>query len=1047
MPGVNTISKSVSGFDPRSIPGCTLWLDGQDPLFNGTKPANGASVTTWKDKSGLGNDGVTAGTAPTYNSTSNSLFFNSTGAYSNISHSLPLVNRSVFIVASQNSSSSGTGFEGILVLASSGNDFSSSNAMTYTGRGSNAGQNASFGIYANSGDYLMSYLTNTTPLQYYIYSDIYASNSGTMYVNSSNVATDTTASPVGTATGYVVGGRYLGGVTYSFNGVISEIIVYKTTLSSSQRQAVEGYLAWKWRLEISPNFLPTSIPTPLLWFDAADATTFTLSGASNVSAWRDKVQNLSIAVSNATYSPTRVGNSVFFNNASQLVSGGACLYTNTTWTLPTQSNSIFVVSAPNRRAPTGDYVASFGMWTDYPTAANMLIMAQSASSDKEGNYYDFDYNGTNYNTDFVGSPVLTTLGDRRLDVIIGAAASTKIYTNNLENTYMANTYFGRTPYTNYIVQNTAIGSGPGNRMFSGYVYEILVYSGAITEQQRQTVQGYLASKWNLSNIPTSVLPQRHPFIQYTPTLRNLAPIDVPDCILWLDAADSSSITTSGANVTGWADKSGNANSVNEVSATAPTYSPISRAITFTCTNTNYLRGSIGTTYQDNATVFVVGSLTSNASATGTVRMFVLGSNDATDNSFVDQLNVVRQSSPSPILATYVATGDNPTGYATNLQTAVVTAYDTIFLYTNTSTYDGTNFTVNTLYNGNTQTYSSRTAAFSVIGGYTRYINKYSIGSFLTAAPAITNSFNGNINEIVVFSRVLSTSERQTVEGYLGWKWGLGTAQPTSAPFYKYQPSVALPFSPLAFSNCVAWVDASDRSRMAFYPGTSKLQAYIDKANNYSFSNYQGTSTYATTYQSNGIYGSNGSQTTNGTTGQEQTLWISGGIPSVSATAATTVIICKPDFLKTGILYANPLNFQALSPQFSALTLCQSVYPSEWYVLNTVGPGYFNFYNTSPTTTSINIMTSGTTGGSLFTNGTLQGSVSWSNYTAANQTWDLRIIDNVTRGFTGYIYEVIVFSKVLSTTERQQIEGYLAWKWGTQTSLPSTHPYKKFPPGM
>jgi hypothetical protein len=43
-------------------------------------------------------------------------------------------------------------------------------------------------------------------------------------------------------------------------------------------------------------------------------------------------------------------------------------------------------------------------------------------------------------------------------------------------------------------------------------------------------------------------------------------------------------------------------------------------------------------------------------------------------------------------------------------------------------------------------------------------------------------------------------------------------------------------------------------------------------------------------------------------------------------------------------------------------------------------------------------------------------------------------------WSGQIYEVICYNSALSTTNRQKIEGYLAWKWGIQTSLPSNHPY-------
>jgi hypothetical protein len=40
-----------------------------------------------------------------------------------------------------------------------------------------------------------------------------------------------------------------------------------------------------------------------------------------------------------------------------------------------------------------------------------------------------------------------------------------------------------------------------------------------------------------------------------------------------------------------------------------------------------------------------------------------------------------------------------------------------------------------------------------------------------------------------------------------------------------------------------------------------------------------------------------------------------------------------------------------------------------------------------------------------------------------------------------ISEVLMFNSTLSTTDRQKLEGYLAWKWGVVASLPAGHPYK------
>jgi len=48
-------------------------------------------------------------------------------------------------------------------------------------------------------------------------------------------------------------------------------------------------------------------------------------------------------------------------------------------------------------------------------------------------------------------------------------------------------------------------------------------------------------------------------------------------------------------------------------------------------------------------------------------------------------------------------------------------------------------------------------------------------------------------------------------------------------------------------------------------------------------------------------------------------------------------------------------------------------------------------------------------------------------------------------FSGDIAEIIVCSEQLDTTTRQQVEGYLAHKWGLQANLPADHPYKNEAP--
>jgi len=55
-------------------------------------------------------------------------------------------------------------------------------------------------------------------------------------------------------------------------------------------------------------------------------------------------------------------------------------------------------------------------------------------------------------------------------------------------------------------------------------------------------------------------------------------------------------------------------------------------------------------------------------------------------------------------------------------------------------------------------------------------------------------------------------------------------------------------------------------------------------------------------------------------------------------------------------------------------------------------------------------------------------------------------DHFSDFFRGRIGEIIwINDSVVTTDTRQKIQGYLAWKWGTEGNLPVGHPYKDNPP--
>ena len=137
----------------------------------------------------------------------------------------------------------------------------------------------------------------------------------------------------------------------------------------------------------------------------------------------------------------------------------------------------------------------------------------------------------------------------------------------------------------------------------------------------------------------------------------------------------------------------------------------------------------------------------------------------------------------------------------------------------------------------------------------------------------------------------------------------------------------------------------------------------------------------------------------------------------------------------------------------------SPYPTKLIVMLTMGLGGSNkvwavgLSGTDITgehienTTATN--TNATAGYSWFRDGALISSVNTGNNVSASSSTPLGIGANESATYsmdgTFNVYEILIYSSVLSTSQRQQVEGYLAWKWGLQSSLPSTHAYAHFSP--
>jgi hypothetical protein len=140
-------------------------------------------------------------------------------------------------------------------------------------------------------------------------------------------------------------------------------------------------------------------------------------------------------------------------------------------------------------------------------------------------------------------------------------ASNTIYRDGSAGTTVASS--GNFGYSNY-----GIGRAPGaaTDRHIGYVYEVLLYNQALSSNDRQSVEGYLAWKWGLN----SALLSNHIYRRAPNVTRPFSPLDLgSNLALWLDATDATTLTLSSSKVTTWFDKSGRG--ANSTLVNGPTF--------------------------------------------------------------------------------------------------------------------------------------------------------------------------------------------------------------------------------------------------------------------------------------------------------------------------------------------------------------------------------------------------------------------------------------------------------------------------------------------
>ena len=701
------------------------------------------------------------------------------------------------------------------------------------------------------------------------------------------------------------------------------------------------------------TFNPTYIAGCSIWLDGADTSSnsMTFSSSSNLSVWKDKSgSSNNFSASGTVANITDGGYSVV-----SFPSGGVMTSTNS---VSVSSNSaLFVVSK----------------LTSIPNGVGRIVEFPNISSGDFAVRYNSPSNG------LIGTP--TVAGNNSNDF-----ANNKYFVNGVFNPNYTLSSFSNV----YTLIDSMISTGSGtstiklsdnvyNQYFVGNIAEFIYYpNGGLTNSQRRQVEMYLASKWGLG----------------TP-LSTFSPANISSLSLWFDAADTSTISSNGSNITTWKNKGNSGvNALSNASYTTAT------------TGVNTLNGLNVVTWPSSSQMML--------------------SNLVLSNQAKSVFTVFRLTSGTivmPITSTVNYGYQMYTSYGSGLwyyRISAITGINDYVRYSNSTNISNTAILVDGV---------NSTSSSSNIGllNATSQSLDFNVGanSFLTSAQLYTLNNASyttvyDLAELIFYDGALTTAQRQQVEGYLAWKWGIYSNLPSTHPSYYSPPAAQVTFTPAQLSSLILWLDAADSSTITL--SSSTVTQWRDKS----------------------IY--NGLMTSGSPTYSSTRL---NSLPAITTTTATPTYmtgsfgngLASTQYYTLFFVFNYTAYSGGSSRLFGMAASGNNDYQYSGFncsLANTGSPIAFTFQNCSGSI-SPNSFTS-STGPTIVT-------VTVSGNTIIPSAFG---IGTPSFGQSGNSLgadwsEVLIFNTTLTTAQQNQVEGYLAWKWGLQGSLPSSHPYYKISP--
>jgi hypothetical protein len=328
-----------------------------------------------------------------------------------------------------------------------------------------------------------------------------------------------------------------------------------------------------------------------------------------------------------------------------------------------------------------------------------------------------------------------------------------------------------------------------------------------------------------------------------------------------------------------------------------------------------------------------------------------------------------------------------------------------------------------LTNGTSNTFTQTSNYVTANSNYP--VNRFAMGGYSSTFVGSRN-FYGTIYEILLYSKVLTTNERQQVEGYLAKKWGLSVPSRIQTP--------------LSIPGCSVWFDGADTTTITGNPVT----AWRDKSGN----NWNATTLRGSAPGRISVNGSN----------------------AVSFSASSTLTVSNVTFSSVQsraifavyrVLTSAPNYISWFSTQTTSNINNQGGHNNLVYPSGGGGP-YLQSFAVGGATQGMGADPAVSTIGTTAIACMIHSAVSTANnvvtlngisYPLTTNTLASGYGSGTVTYYIGNAYpqayilcEYIMYQREFTVGERKQVEGYLANKWGVTLpgDLPDTHLFKSRP---